>query len=166
MHGAEFSHDEYRKIRDALPPYARVALVIAYHTGARKGEVRKIGKDKVDFRSARIDLPGRTTRNKTRRYLPIYGGMRAELDMALSATSADCPLPVQHEGKPVFDWKKSWRATCCEAKIPGTLFHAVFDPVHSTYSELPELTMNCHAAGPRRPHSPSAAPKPIEPITL
>ena len=38
-------------------------------------------------RAARIDLPGRTTKNKTPRYLPIYGDMRAELDMAISATS-------------------------------------------------------------------------------
>ena len=31
------SHEAYRSIRDSLPPYARIALVIGYHTGARKG---------------------------------------------------------------------------------------------------------------------------------
>jgi hypothetical protein len=31
-------HEQYRAVRDALPTYARIALVIAYHTGARKGD--------------------------------------------------------------------------------------------------------------------------------
>jgi hypothetical protein len=36
------SHEQYRKVRDLLPAYARIALVIGYHTGARKGEVTSI----------------------------------------------------------------------------------------------------------------------------
>jgi integrase len=143
------THEEYRIIRDALPPYARVALVIAYHTGARKGEIRKIRKDKIEFRAARIDLPGRTTKNKTPRYLPIYGDMRAELDMALSATNPECPLLVQHEGKPVFDWEKSWRAACAEANIPGTLFHdlrrtALTNMIEAGFSEKEAMEISGH----------------------
>jgi hypothetical protein len=49
--------------------------------------------------------------------------MKAELDTATSATSQECPFLVQHEGKPVFDWEKSWRSACEEANIAGTLFH-------------------------------------------
>ena len=143
------THDQYRMIRDALPAYARVALVIAYHTGARKGEIRKIRKEKIDFRAARIDLPGRTTKNKTPRYLPIYGDMRAELDMAISGTSPECPLLVQHEGKPVFDWEKSWRGACDEAKIPGTLFHdlrrtALTNMIEAGFSEKEAMEISGH----------------------
>jgi integrase len=143
------THEQYRIIRDALPAYARVALVIAYHTGARKGEIRKIRKEKIDFRAARIDLPGRTTKNKTPRYLPIYGDMRAELDMAISATSSECPLLVQHEGKPVFDWEKSWRGACEEAKIPGTLFHdlrrtALTNMIEAGFSEKEAMEISGH----------------------
>src|SRR5579862_7178748 len=83
-------HDRYRAVRDALPRYARIALVIAYHTGARKGEIRAIRKDKIDFKAKRILLPGRTTKNGKSRYLPIYGDMAAELDMALSASDPKC----------------------------------------------------------------------------
>jgi integrase len=61
----------YRQLRDALPSYARIALVIAYHTGARKGEIRKIRMERIDFRTARIELAKKTTKNKTARYLPI-----------------------------------------------------------------------------------------------
>jgi Phage integrase family len=56
-------HEKYRAVRDALPAYARIALVIAYHTGPRKGEIRSIRKDKIDLKAKRINLPGRTTKN-------------------------------------------------------------------------------------------------------
>jgi hypothetical protein len=36
--------------RDALPKYARIALVIAYHTGARKGEIRAIRHEQIDLK--------------------------------------------------------------------------------------------------------------------
>ena len=75
--------EQYRAIRDSLPSYARVALVIAYHTGARKGEIRAIRRDKIDLAAKRIQLPGRTTKNGKPRYLPIYGDMGPELGMAL-----------------------------------------------------------------------------------
>ena len=42
------SHEQYWMIRDSLPSYARIALVIAYHTGARKGEIRKIRLDRIE----------------------------------------------------------------------------------------------------------------------
>jgi integrase len=50
------THEQYRAIRDFLPPYARIALVISYHTGARKGEIQKIRLDKIDFKAGRIEL--------------------------------------------------------------------------------------------------------------
>ena len=56
------AHDQYRTPRDALPAYARVALVIGYHTGVRAREIRAIRLDKIDFKAMRILLPGRTTR--------------------------------------------------------------------------------------------------------
>lgn len=35
-------HEQYRTWRDLLPLYAWIALVISYHTGVRKGEIRNI----------------------------------------------------------------------------------------------------------------------------
>ncbi len=77
-------HDKYRALRDSLPLYARIAPVIVCHTGARKGEIRAIRKDKIDLAAGRTCLPGRTTKNRKARYLPIYGDMAAELDIWLT----------------------------------------------------------------------------------
>jgi integrase len=71
------TYEDYKTVRDALPGYARIALVIAYYTGARKGEIRSIRKDRIDLKAMRLDLPGRTTKNGKPRFLPIYGDMRS-----------------------------------------------------------------------------------------
>jgi integrase len=116
-------HEHYRVVRDALPKYARLALVIAYHTGARKGEIRSIQRDRVDLNAKRIQLPGRTTKNGRPRYLPIYGDMGAELDMALATNDCRCPFLIQDKGRQVFDFEKAWATACETAGIPRTLFH-------------------------------------------
>jgi integrase len=72
------THEKYKAVRDSLPSYARIVLVIAYHTGARKGELRQIRKD-------RINLPRRTTKSKKPRFLPIYGDTAPELEMAITS---------------------------------------------------------------------------------
>ena len=142
-------HDQYRTLRDALPAYARIALVIAYHTGARKGEIRAIRLDKIDFKAMRVTLPARTTKNGKPRYLPIYGDMKAELDMALSATNRECPFLIQHEGRPVFGWEKSWATACKAAQIPETLFHdlrrtAVTNMIEAGLSEKEAMEISGH----------------------
>jgi integrase len=90
---------------------------------ARKGEIRAIRTDKVDLKSKRIYLPGRTTKNGRPRYLPIYGDLLAEIDMALSAADRKCPFLIQNEGVPVFDFEKAWATACELAGVPEALFH-------------------------------------------
>jgi integrase len=142
-------HDQYRTLRDALPAYARIALVIGYHTGARKGEIRAIRIDKIDFGAMRIFLPGRTTKNGKPRYLPILGDMKAELDMALSATDRNCPFLIQHEGRPVFGWEKAWATACKAARIPQALFHdlrrtAATNMIEAGWSENEAMEITGH----------------------
>src|SRR6185369_4205880 len=92
-------YQKYRLVRDSLPGYARIALVIAFHTGARKGEIAAIRKERIDMKAERITHPGKTTENSAPRYLPIYGDMKAELDMAMAAGSGDCPFLIQRAGE-------------------------------------------------------------------
>lgn len=142
-------HDQYRAVRDALPRHARIALVVAYHTGARKGEIRSIQRDRIDLKAKRIHLPGRTTKNGKPRYLPIYGDMEAELDMALSGCKPSCPLLVQDNGKPVFDFEKAWATACDAAGIPHALFHdlrrtALTNMIEAGLSEKEAMEISGH----------------------
>ena len=142
-------HEQYRAVRDALPRYARIALVVSYHTGCRKGEIRAIRKDKIDLKARRIHLPGRTTKNGKPRYLPIYGDMDAELDMALSSCEGACPLLIQHEGKPLFDFEKAWSTACELAGVPDALFHdlrrtALTNMIEAGLSEKEAMEISGH----------------------
>jgi hypothetical protein len=49
--------------------------------------------------------------------------MAAEIEMAIDAGSGACPFLVQNEGKPVYDWDKSWATACTPAGVPDALFH-------------------------------------------
>lgn len=143
------THDQYRAVRDALPSYARMALVIGYHTGARKGEIVKIARDKVDLAGRRIELQGKITKNKTARYLPIYGNMAAEIEMALAAGDPKCPYLLQREGVRVYDFEKAWSAACKLAGIPDALFHdlrrtALTNMIEAGFSEKEAMEISGH----------------------
>jgi integrase len=143
------THDQYRIIRDSLPSYARIALVIAYHTGARKGEIQKIRLETIDLKAGRIDLPAKTTKNKAARYLPIYGDMRAELSMAISFAQSKCPFLIQRDGHPALDWEKSWKTACERAEIDDALFHdlrrtALTNMIEAGFSEKEAMEISGH----------------------
>jgi integrase len=92
--------ERYEEYKNDLPEYARIAFVIGYHTGARKGEILSILRDKVDLKLGRILLPGRTTKNGRPRYLPIYGDMVPQLERTLLAIKdSPCPYLVQAQGQ-------------------------------------------------------------------
>jgi integrase len=142
-------HEKYREVRNSLPPYARLSFVISYHTGARKGEIRKIRVEMIDWNTSRIELQRKTTKNKTARYLPIYGDMRAEIEMALSAADPACPFLIQHEGKQVFDFEKSWKTACKAAGIPQALYHdlrrtALTNMIEAGFSEKEAMSVSGH----------------------
>ena len=117
--------------------------------GLVKGEINKIRRDKIDFQKKRIDLPGRTTKNKNPRFLPIYGDMEAELSMAISLADSGCPLLVQSKGKPVRDWEKSWDAARTLAGVDDVLFHdlrrtALTNMIEAGFSEKEAMEISGH----------------------
>jgi len=143
------THEQYRLVRDALPSYARIALVIGYHTGARKGEIMKILREKVDLKAGRIEIPRRAAKNKRPRYLPIYGQMAAEIDMVIAAGNPKCPYLIQREGKRVYDFEKAWATACEAANIPDALFHdlrrtALTNMIEAGFSEKEAMEISGH----------------------
>jgi integrase len=144
-------HNVYRHVRDLLPPYARIALVVGYRTGARKGEIRGIRVNDVDFAAGRIAVRKKATVQKGgMRYLPIYGDMAAELSMAVSlAQAAKCQYIVQDDGKQVFDFEKAWKTACRLARAPQALFHdlrrtALTNMIGAGFSEKEAMEISGH----------------------
>jgi integrase len=145
------SHDAYRKVRDQLNPHGRIALVLAYHTGARAGELRQIRKDRIDFKAGRINLPGVTTKSGKPRYLPIFGDMAQEIELAISRGSANCPFLIQCDGVQVSKsgWKKNWATACKNVGVASALFHdlrrtALTNMIEAGFSEKEAMEVSGH----------------------
>ncbi len=133
---------QYQAVRDLLPLYARIALVIGYHTGARKGEIVAIRKQDIEAR--RIRIPD--SKSDRPRYLPIYGDMSAEINMALSDESKY----LVHDGKErVYSFRKAWATACTLAGVPSALFHdlrrtAVTNMINAGFSEKEAMEISGH----------------------
>jgi integrase len=142
-------HEEYRAVRDLLPTYARIALVIGYHTGARRGEIRKIRRDRIDLKAKRIQMPGRTTKNGEARYIPIYGEMGAELEMELARPAHGCAYLMHDKGVRVLEFKRSWATACEAAGVDDALFHdlrrtAITNMIEAGFSEKEAMEISGH----------------------
>ena len=119
-------HEEYLRLRDQLPSYARLALVIGYHCGNRKGEILTLEWSMVDFTTTEIRIPGRLTKNKQQKTIPIYGEMDHWLAMAKSERDAKyptCKWVINEEGKRLTHFRKSWASARERAGLPDLLFH-------------------------------------------
>lgn len=118
--------DTYQAIKAAMEtaPHVRLAFVIAYHTGMRRGAILQLRWEWIDWRDGVIVIPpdpGASTKRKPRE-VPIYGEMRAYLEMARA--SARTPYVVEFDGKRVESIKTAWNAACRRAGLSSPpLFH-------------------------------------------
>jgi integrase len=84
--------NQYSKLRNELPAHLKCVFVCAYHLGCRKGELLKIRRDQVDLVAGQIRLSEKQTNGKRPRTLPIYGEMKAWIDMQLAELAQSWPL--------------------------------------------------------------------------
>ncbi|MFH2059973.1 MAG: site-specific integrase [Pseudomonadota bacterium] len=65
--------DEFERIMDNLPRYAKNIFATAYHTGMRKGEIINLKWDRLDLKEKVIRLKAQDTKTKQPRNIPISG---------------------------------------------------------------------------------------------
>jgi integrase len=116
----------YRKLRDALPVHLRCLLVVGYYLGLRLGTLRRMKWEQVDFGSSTIRIPKSQTKQNKAQTVPIYGEMRAwlEIQYADSVTNwPECPYVFHRGDFPIGSHVEGWNDACDVAGIPRVLRH-------------------------------------------
>jgi integrase len=116
--------EQYERLLEEMPANLKALYVCAYHTGARKNELRLIRWPQVDFDAALIRLTVSQTKGKKGRSLPIYGDMARWLESQRATAPAGNPFVFHGQREyAVSNRLNGWDEACERAGLAGLLFH-------------------------------------------
>ncbi|MFQ5695241.1 MAG: tyrosine-type recombinase/integrase [Terriglobia bacterium] len=119
-------HDQYLRLRDALPAYLKPVLAMGYYTGMRLGEIKTLRWDQVNLLDRQVRLDPGTTKNDQPRVIPLTRELLEVLKGQLQRRNAarpDCPLVFFRKERSIGNFRKAWARACRAAGVPGVLFH-------------------------------------------
>jgi len=111
------------KVGKILPAHLEDALRFAYLTGWRIGAVRALEWRDVDLRGRTVRLRSASAKNKRPEEIPARGELLALLKRREADRRLDCTCVFHHDGKPLGDHRKRWRAACKAAGLSGIIVH-------------------------------------------
>lgn len=106
-----FEHQDYVKMREALPEHLNPLFVAAYFTGLRKGELTSLTWDAVNLFERKITLSAGTTKNDEARLVFLTGELYEVIKEQYTKTLRDypnCPYVFHKDGHRIGDFRKAW----------------------------------------------------------
>jgi integrase len=122
------SHDEYEALCSHAALHVKHAVIIAYHTGMRRGEILQLRWPMVDMKARTITLEAYMTKDDEKRIIPISPSLYKTLKSIPKALHDDHVLMFR--GKPLDTLGKALQRACVKAGIlhgrntkNGFIFH-------------------------------------------
>jgi integrase len=142
-------HGNYLKLCEALPKYLLDPFTFLYYSGWRVSEMRSLEWRDVDLAGKVVRLRPEVSKNKDGRVLPLSGELLQVFARAKRHRRLDCRFVFHKKGKPIGDFKKSWKTACKDAGLEGTLVHdmrrtAVRNMVRAGIPERVAMAMSGH----------------------
>ena len=115
------SRDEIRRLLAAASDLFRPILIMALHTGMRRGEIMKIEWRDVDLRNRILRV--RESKSGKQRTIPIDETLHATLRGLPSRSKKGLVFPSPVTGNPWTDFRRQFRKALKKAKIKDLRFH-------------------------------------------
>lgn len=118
-----FEHEDFLKIKDALPDYLKPVVLFAYKTGWRRSEVLNLTWKSVDLKERIVCLEPGETKNGEGRVAYLEGELLNVMTDLQKKRAFGCPYVFNRNGNQIQNFKKSWSNAFKKANIPVMLFH-------------------------------------------
>ncbi len=112
--------DDFVKIREALPDYARLPVTLGFWTGMRYGEIRSLRRHQVTLdhqaKTVRLTLEAAQTKTAQPRTVVMPGDLYAAITAEMARPTSGSTL-CHRNGHPLGDMDTAWKSACITAGL-------------------------------------------------